>query len=83
MRTFEGAGDNSSGSRIVADCFVQVLSAIFAERVCHAGQFTPFHSVSYREEPTLFVFVVIMSFVMIHFVDWVILGLIPKRDQQI
>jgi hypothetical protein len=62
--------------------FTQVLFAIFAERVFYAGRFTPLHSVTYREEPTLFVFVVMTSFVIVGFFGWVILGLIPKQDQQ-
>jgi hypothetical protein len=62
--------------------FTQVLFAIFAERVFYAGRFTPLHSVTFREEPTLFVFVVMVSFVIVGFFGWVILGLIPKQDQQ-
>lgn len=62
--------------------FTQVLFAIFAERVFYGGRGTPFHSVTYRDEPTLFVFVVIASFVIVGFFGWVILGLIPKQDQQ-
>jgi len=62
--------------------FSQVLFAILAERVFYAGRFTPLHWVTYREEPTLFVFVVMTSFVIVGFFGWVILGLIPKQDQQ-
>jgi len=62
--------------------FTQVLFAIFAERVFYAGRFTPLHSVTYPEEPTLFIFVVVTSFVIVGFFGWVILGLIPKQDQQ-
>ena len=63
--------------------FTQVLSAIFAEKVFYAGRFTSFHAVIYREEPTLFVFLVVTSFVIVCFLGWAILGLIPKRDRQV
>ena len=62
--------------------FTQVLFAIFAERVFYAGRFTPFHEVTYREEPTLFVFVVMASFMIAGFLGWVILGLIPRQGQR-
>jgi CBS domain containing-hemolysin-like protein len=83
MRTFKALATIAPAAVLWLIAFVQVLSAIFAEQVFYAGRFTPFHSVTYREEPTLFVFVVMMSFVIVSFFGWVILGLIPKRDQQV
>jgi hypothetical protein len=61
--------------------FTQVLFAIFAEKVLYAGRFTSLHWVTYREEPTLFVFVVMTSFVVVGFFGWVVLGLIPKKER--
>ena len=61
--------------------FIQVLFAIFAEKVLYAGRFTSLHWVTYREEPTLFVFVVVTSFVVAGFFGWVVLGLIPKKER--
>ena len=83
MRTLKALATIAPAAVLWLIAFVQVLSAIFAERVFYAGRFTSFHSVTYREEPTLFVFVVIMSFVIVGFFGWVILGLIPKRDEQV
>jgi CBS domain containing-hemolysin-like protein len=83
VRTFKALAIIAPAAVLWLIALVQVLSAIFAERVFYAGRFTPFHPVIYREEPTLFVFVVVMSFVIVSFFGWVILGLIPKRDQQI
>jgi hypothetical protein len=82
MRTFKALATLAPLAVLWLIAFAQVLSAIFAERVFYAGRFTPFHSVTYREEPTLFVFVVVMSSVIVGFFGWAILGLIPKRDQQ-
>jgi hypothetical protein len=62
--------------------FTQVLFRHLCGKSFYAGRFTPFHSVAYREEPTLFVFVVMASFVIVGFFGWVILGLIPKQGQQ-
>ena len=83
MRTFKVLATLAPAAVLWLIAFVQVLSAIFAERVFYAGRFTPFHSVTYREEPTLFVFVFMMSFVIVSFFGWVILGLIPKRDREV
>lgn len=63
--------------------FAQVLAAIFSRQVFYAGRFTHFHAVTYREEPTLFVFVVTISFLIVSFFGWVILRLIPKPDQRV
>lgn len=63
--------------------FTQLLSAIFAGKVFYAGRFTSFHAVTYRDEPTLYVFLVTMSLVIACFFGWAILGLIPKRDRQV
>jgi hypothetical protein len=60
----------------------QMLFAIFAEKVFYAGRFTTLHPVTYREEPTLFVLVVVASLVIVGFFGWAILGLIPRQDQQ-
>jgi CBS domain containing-hemolysin-like protein len=82
MRTFKALATFAPLGVLWLIAFTQVLFAVFAERVFYAGRFTPFHSVTYREEPTLFVFVVMVSFVIVGFFGWVILGLIPKQDQQ-
>jgi hypothetical protein len=82
MRTFKALATFVPLGVLWLIAFTQVLFAVFAERVFYAGRFTPFHSVTYREEPTLFVFVVMVSFVIVGFFGWVILGLIPKQDQQ-
>jgi hypothetical protein len=81
MRTYKALATLAPLAVVWLIAFTQVLSAIFAERVFYAGRFTPFHSVIYREEPALFVFVVVMSFVIAGFFGWAMLGLIPKRDQ--
>lgn len=81
MRAFKVLATIAPAAVLWPVAFAQVLSAIFAERVFYAARFTPFHSVTYREEPTLFVLVVVTSFVIVGFFGWVILGLIPKRDQ--
>jgi hypothetical protein len=59
----------------------QVLFAVFAEKVFYGARSVPFHAVTYRQEPTLFVLVVTASFVVVGFFGWVILGLIPRRDR--
>jgi hypothetical protein len=60
---------------------VQVLAAIFAEKVFYAGRFTPLHWVTYRDEAALFVFVFVTSLAGVCFLGWVLLGLIPKRAE--
>ncbi|NOJ47817.1 hypothetical protein [Bradyrhizobium archetypum] len=83
MRTFKALATLVPVALLWLIAFAQVLSALFAQRVFYAGRFTTFHSVTYREEPTLFVFVLMMSFVIVSFFGWLILGLLPKRDQEV
>jgi hypothetical protein len=61
----------------------QLVFAVFAEKVFFAARSIPFHAVTHREEPALFVFLVVISFVIVSFFGWAILGLIPKRDEQV
>jgi hypothetical protein len=82
MRTFKALATFAPLIVLWIIALTQVLFAIFAERVFYAGRFTHFHSVTYREEPTLFVLVVMTSFVIVGFFGWAILGLIPRQDQQ-
>lgn len=83
MRSFKAIATLAPLVAVWLIALTQLLSAIFAEKVFYAGRFTSFHAVTYRDESTLFVFLVAMSFVIACFFGWAILGLIPKRDQQV
>ena len=56
----------------------ELMSAVFAEQVFYGSRSTPLHWVTYREEPTLFVFVFVISLAGVGFLGRVLLGLIPK-----
>ena len=83
MRSFKAIATLAPLVAVWLVAFTQLLSAIFAEKVFYAGRFTSFHAVTFRGEPNLFVFLVAMSFVITCFFGWAILGLIPKRGQQV
>lgn len=63
--------------------FAQLLFAVFADKVFFAARSIPFHAVTHREEPALFFFLTVLSLVIVSFFGWAILGLIPKRDEQL